>query len=145
MPYEPIPLQSPRKRFIPADVIFPLLGIAPSADIFFPDSRFTDPSRNVIRSGWFGILAIDRFPWINHQEHGWLFCDGYGGDVWLRLWDSHLGWLHTTPEAYPVLIQVSTGHALRYEPGTSQPRRFYNLDTQTWIEIPYGAHMLPEP
>jgi len=88
------------------------------------------------------VLAIDNYPWINHQEHGWLYCDGYGGSVWVRMWDSHLGWLHTKPEAYPIFIQVSNGHALRYELGTREPRRFFDLDTQSWIELPYGAPIL---
>lgn len=143
-PGQDIPLLTPRHRGIPNHVIFPLLGIAPNADLFFPNSNFTDPSRNVIRSEWFGILAIDRYPWINHQEHGWLYCDGYGGSVWVRLWDSHLGWLHTKPEAYPIVIQLSTGHALRYELGSREPRRFFDLETQSWIEVPYGAPILPE-
>jgi len=133
-----------RNREIPNNVIFPILEVAPSADIFFPDTIFTDPSHNVAMNSWFGVFAVDNYPWINHQEHGWLYCDGYGGSVWIRIWDSHLGWLHTKPEAYPVVIQVSNGHALRYELGSREPRRFYDLVTNSWIEVPYGAPILAE-
>ena len=131
-------------REIPNNVLFPLLDINPSADLFFPESRFTDASHNVILSPWFGVLATNNYPWINHQEHGWLYCDGYGGSVWVRMWDSNLGWLHTKPSAYPIFIQVSNGHAIRYELGSKEPRRFFDLETQSWIEIPYGAAILSE-
>ena len=133
----PVPVEPEYRIMTPAQ-IFTIAGVAPSADIYFPNSIFTDPSKNVILSPWFGVLAIDQYPWINHQEHGWLYCDGYGVTQ-IRFWDSNLGWIRTSPETYPLFVREANQHVLRYEIGSTQPRRFFDENEQQWLEIPYGA------
>lgn len=134
----PFVLLEPAYNLLTPAEIFENANVPPSAEIFFPESEFTDPSENVVRSPWFGILAIDQYPWINHAEHGWMYCEGYGGKH-VQLWDSNLGWLLTSPEDYPKFLRISDQHLLRYESGSTQPRRFFDETTNAWIEIPYGA------
>lgn len=134
----PVVLLEPEYHLIPHSTIFGLTDIEPSSDIYFPNSEFTDPSHHVIRSPWFGILAVDQFPWINHAEHGWFYCDGYGGDT-VRLWESHLGWLQANLKNYPWFVRESDGHLLLYEKGSKEPRRFWDTTDKVWLQIPYGA------
>ncbi len=59
-------------------------------------------------STWFDQYSAKHYPWIYHQEHGWMYVAKADSDqIWL--WDSAVGWFWTTPEAYPVLFNDLSG------------------------------------
>lgn len=107
---------------------------------YFPDSVVFGPKS--ASPNWLGNLRKDLFPWINHEEHGWLYCDGIGKNR-IRFWDSHLGWLNTTPNLYPTLTRESDAHTLVYSVGsmlseTVKMRRFWDENDQKWIDVTYS-------
>jgi LPS sulfotransferase NodH len=75
-----------------------------------------------LEAGWkwlacFGYYYDAHFPWINHFEFGWLYCDGEDLESDNSyLWrDSDSAWLW-------------------YQYGTVSPRRFHNLKSGSWEE-----------
>lgn len=92
--------------------------------------------------GWrhdpvFGWFNTRQFPWLFHQELGWIFCSGSGGehdDYWF--WDWELKLLWTTAARFPQVYSVDRQSWLRYERNTLTPRRFQDLSTDEWIEVP---------
>jgi lysophospholipase L1-like esterase len=114
--------------------IFGEAGVDPLPEIFFESADFAEPTEVIMRADWFGLFSVESFPWIVHETHGWLFCDGYG-DAPLRFWDSVHGYMTTTPESYPTFIREVDAHILTYEVGSSNPRRFFDETDQIWLEV----------
>lgn len=84
--------------------------------------------------GWFNTL---QFPWLFHQELGWIYCTGQGlgaDDCWF--WDWELKLLWTTRERFPEFYSFERERWLRYERHTLTPRRFQDLTSGEWIEVP---------
>jgi hypothetical protein len=86
------------------------------------------------QSSWFGTFNVNQYPWIYHQQHGWMYV--YGTDpasVWL--WTSDMGFLWTGSGVYPWLWSDAQQTWLYYSVGSSNPRYFYNWNTQKWVAV----------
>lgn len=64
---------------------------------------------------WLGRIQHQEFPWIYHQQLGWLYCVGWGGDEVLFVQPAPTGsaanahrWLWSSPHAYPHLYDLTT-------------------------------------
>ena len=82
--------------------------------------------------GWFGFFYTDSFPWVFHQTLGWLHPSGSSmKNIWFYDIAMKTFWW-TSQTLYPYIYRSSDNAWLYYEPGTSNPRRFYNYSTKSW-------------
>ena len=82
-------------------------------------------------SSWFGYFSDASFPWVYHNEHGWMYVDASSpADMWL--YSTQMGWLWTGANTYPNLYRASDNAWLWYQLGSTQPEWFYNYSTQAW-------------
>jgi hypothetical protein len=57
------------------------------------------------RAGWFGFYFADFYPWVYHENLGWLFVSEKTVDgAWFHR--ERLGWVWTSPEVFPNLYQA---------------------------------------
>lgn len=100
----------------------PVLGFFPTA---------TDQGGGNYTSPWLGSFNATSFPWILHNEHGYLYCTGTSDSIWF--YDLSLqGWMYTTPSVYPWLWSAQTVGDITadwhyYFVGTKSPRYFVRL------------------
>jgi hypothetical protein len=87
-----------------------------------------------MNSSWFGTFNVNSYPWIYHQQHGWMYV--FGTDptsIWL--WTPDLGFLWTSQSVYPWLWSDTQKTWLYYSVGSSNPRYFYNWNAQKWVSV----------
>jgi plastocyanin len=87
-----------------------------------------------MNSSWFGTFNVNNYPWIYHQQHGWMYV--FGTDptsIWL--YTSDLGFLWTSQSVYPWLWSDTQKTWLYYDVGSSNPRYFYNWNSQKWVAV----------
>ena len=83
---------------------------------------------------WFDHYYSASDNWIYHVSHGWLYRSALDtSSIWL--YDQALGWVWTTETVYPVFYQHSSQGWFYYLSSTSNPRSFYDFNTQEWLSI----------
>lgn len=85
-------------------------------------------------SSWFNFYNIIQHPWVYHMEHQWLYHFATAGsDGGVYMWDEGLQavWW-TTSSIYPFVYNFQQGAWMYYEPGTTNPRWFFNYGTGLW-------------
>jgi hypothetical protein len=98
----------------------------------WPDA--TDLGSGWKNSSWFGVFNVNNYPWIYHQQHGWMYSFGTDpASIWL--WTSDLGFLWTGSGVYPWLWSDTQQTWLYYDVGSSNPRYFYNWNAQKWVAV----------
>lgn len=91
------------------------------------------------RSSWFGSYYRGwQFPWVHHSQHGWMYVVSARSGVYLYdpgiFSGSALGWLYTTPTAYPHVYSYRLNAWLYYtQAGNPSRRWFYNHSTGQWV------------
>jgi hypothetical protein len=56
------------------------------------------------RVGWFGFYFADFYPWVYHENLGWIFVsEKTDNGAWF--FRDRLGWVWTSPEVFPALFQ----------------------------------------
>jgi len=99
-----------------------------------PWDAATDLGNGWKNSSWFGTFNVTYYPWIYHQQHGWMYV--FGSDstsIWL--WTSDMGYLWTSSTVYPWLWSNTQQTWLYYSVGSSNPRYFYNWNAQKWVTV----------
>lgn len=90
-----------------------------------------------VRSPWFGAFMDQRFPWIYHADHEWLFLHpARSTPHQLLAYDAHLGWITFTPESYPTFQQLHNKQSCRFLSREQKSRSFRNLETNTIFNAP---------
>ena len=85
-------------------------------------------------SRWLGLFQAENLPWMFHESHGWWFTGGPGGQShWF--YDLSLGWLFTTPDAYPYLWSLNYGDWIYYAEASRDPRYIYVFPLETWLNV----------
>jgi hypothetical protein len=83
-------------------------------------------------SSWFGYYNSNSYPWIYHNELGWMYVFGSDpNDIWL--YSPNLGFLWTTSTIYSFLWSDRDHAWLWYEIGTFNPLWFYNFSLGQWV------------
>ncbi|MBW1788099.1 MAG: M23 family metallopeptidase [Deltaproteobacteria bacterium] len=80
---------------------------------------------------WFGTFWVGYAPWIYHQQHEWIYAIGDDA-TGLWLWTYDMGWLLTFNTFYPWLYNYNRAVWLYYLRDSSDPRYFYNGETEEW-------------
>jgi hypothetical protein len=97
-------------------------------------------------STWFAQYNAEHYPWIHHEDHGWMFVAKAETDqIWL--WDPAVGWFWTTPDAYPVLFNDLSGW-VDYLGIEDDHRNFWDFSTRevlTDVQNPEGVTYFPVP
>ena len=97
------------------------------------------------RAGWFGQYFGDFFPWVHHENLGWLFVEQKGeGDVWF--FREGLGWTWTNIEMFPYLYLVER-QEWAYLDRSVFPARLFDYSYMEWflLDRPYEINLTVEP
>ena len=96
-----------------------------------------DEGREVIpgwkRAGWFGFYFADLFPWVYHQNLGWLFVaqkDGEG--VWFH--QERLGWAWSNPGDFPYLYMINRDEWTYVNMDMNSPT-LYDFAREEWFAL----------
>lgn len=85
-------------------------------------------------STWMGQIYLDRanYPWIFHDDHGWLAILGEDpASLWWQTLPTQFWW--TSQQVYPWLYKWNSGWWY-YLPGTRQPAWYYDFSNATWLD-----------
>lgn len=82
---------------------------------------------------WLGFFNMTYYPWISHNEHGWMYCVGEA-DLSIFFWTMDMGWLWTGEDTYPHLYRFVDGAWIWYLLNSATPRWFLNFSTNEWEE-----------
>ncbi len=125
-------LYAPGVGLIFDDILFLVEASDPKAEAlsdYFPQSEMNLFGWSDV--SWFGSVQGDLYPWIYHNDLGWLFAAGDGTDSFY-FWDATLGWVWTSPTNFPWFWSFSDNDWLYYAEGTTNPRWFYSMNTGQW-------------
>ncbi|MCC5805916.1 MAG: metallophosphoesterase family protein [Opitutales bacterium] len=125
-------------------------GIPPTDDDIYTAVNQIFPRAYPVGAGfwfsdWFGLFNMNRFPWIHHDEHGWLFVRGRDAQgIWFHDPGNGYGWFWTNSRTYPNLFRMSRRDWVRLDPESGQMVRglwFFGFsDNVGWL-----ANPRPEP
>lgn len=80
--------------------------------------------------GWFGFFLDEKFPWIYHAEHEWLFFKSETpGKGRFTVLDANLGWIELDQATYPEIRSLESGETLRFLGTTGGIRHFRRMET----------------
>jgi hypothetical protein len=97
----------------------------------WPDA--TDLGNGKMQSSWFGVFNETYYPWIWHQQHGWMYVFGTDpSSIWLYNETGSMGFLWTGSTVYPWMWSDTEQTWLYYGGGTAPNRYFYNWNAQQW-------------
>jgi len=97
----------------------------------WPDA--SDLGNGKMQSGWFGIFNETYYPWIYHQQHGWMYVYGTEtSSIWLYNQTGNMGFLWTSSTVYPWMWSNTKQTWLYYVKGSQSPRWFFNWNSQKW-------------
>ena len=83
------------------------------------------------RAGWFGQYFGDFFPWVHHENLGWLFVEQKGeGNVWF--YREGLGWTWTNIELFPYLYLVDR-EEWAFLDRSAFPARLFDYSFMEWF------------
>jgi hypothetical protein len=84
------------------------------------------------KSQWMGFYSADTYPWIYHQNLGWIFVyiESSKG-IWV--YHPRLGWLWTNPYQYPYLYLVKQDQWI-YLNQSAAKTTVYDYEEEEWFE-----------
>ena len=97
------------------------------------------------RAGWFGQYFGDFFPWVHHENLGWLFVEQKGeGNVWF--YREGLGWTWTNIELFPYLYLVDR-EEWAFLDRSAFPARLFDYSFMEWfvLDRPYQISLVIDP
>ena len=97
------------------------------------------------RAGWFGHYFGALYPWVHHENLGWLFVEQRGeGDSWF--YRDGLGWVWTNTELFPHLYLLGR-QEWTYLDRRVFPARLFDYSHMEWFELdrPYLITVSVEP
>ena len=96
-------------------------------------------SSESVGDGWYNLPWLGHYysasdNWVYHVYHGWLYRPvSDTSSIWLH--DQELGWVWTKESVYPFLYQHSSQGWLYYLSRSSNPRSFYDCESNQWISV----------
>jgi hypothetical protein len=92
---------------------------------------------------WYGWIYDAGNGWIYHTEHGWTFALGSSPDsIWF--FDNDMGWAWSGETVYPFFYPVGAQEWLYFQTGSVDPRYFFAMDTDGWIEAHRKSRQAPK-
>ncbi len=89
------------------------------------------------RSAWFGLFWDTYYPWIYHDEFGWIYPVAMAQDsFWAHLGD--LGWVYTASKAFPWLYAAESDDWVAYAIGSGSKgatRWYYSINNEDWFYV----------
>lgn len=78
---------------------------------------------------WFGRFVDDHYPWIDHNDYGWLYIHGFDpNDIWF--WSlEQAGWFWSSEALQDYVYNAENGHWLYRGP----ERWLYDFHDQAWL------------
>jgi len=84
------------------------------------------------KSDWFGMYFTQSYPWVYHQNLGWVYVYSESSDgAWL--FHQRLGWLWTLPEVFP-FVYISKVEKWSYVSTERVETTLYDFDEREWFE-----------
>ena len=84
---------------------------------------------------WFGRVDAREFPWIWHQDHGWLCCEWNDNKLWYWYPGSTCGWFCTSLQSYPMVWSGRKKIWLQYKRGSHNPCQYLIHGTRQWFKV----------
>ena len=82
--------------------------------------------------GWFGFFFAKFYPWVYHENLGWIYISEKGADgTWFHF--ESLGWIWTNKDNFPSLYLHERGEWSYLDLGRSQPT-LYDYRYKTWFQ-----------
>lgn len=104
------------------------LGLTQPATDFFDGSPL---GGGWFYSSWFGYYNSNSYPWIYHNELGWMYVSGTGSDnIWM--YSSDPGWIWFARNTFPFLWSDPDQAWLWWLQGSHDPLWLFNLTTGQW-------------
>ena len=90
--------------------------------------------------GWrwidfFGSYQADRFPWVFHEQHGWIYFGDGNLNTGQFIHDATLGWIWTDRRRYPNIYSFDRNTWMLYEEGTTDPRILTEIKSGLELEF----------
>lgn len=84
------------------------------------------------KTGWFGFFYADFYPWVYHENMGWIYVSEKSQD---GAWFSHrrLGWVWTNPKVFPSLY-MNDREEWTYLDRSSSSSTFYDYHYKEWFK-----------
>ena len=82
--------------------------------------------------GWFGFFFAKFYPWVYHQNLGWIHASEKGSDGTWFLFE-RLGWIWSKKETFPFLYLHNRSEWSYLDLGRSQPT-LYDYRYKTWFQ-----------
>jgi len=90
-------------------------------------------------SDWFGLYFTDSYPWIFHQNLGWVFVYSESSNgSWL--FHHRLGWMWTLPEVFP-FVYISKIEKWSYVSTERAEATLYDFDEGEWFKVNYPVEI----
>ena len=96
------------------------------------DSTPVQGSQGWWESSWMGAFYAESYPWIYHQNLGWLFVH-FDSPLGTWMYHERLGWLWTMPDVFPHLFLPKRNQWFHVNQSTSKTT-IYDYQEQEWFE-----------
>jgi len=83
-------------------------------------------------SPWMGLYHAQSYPWIYHQNLGWVFVH-LESSVGSWLYHQRLGWMWTMPDVFPHLFLSKRNHWVHVNQSTAKTT-IYDYQEEEWFE-----------
>ncbi|MEC8043228.1 MAG: hypothetical protein VX130_01375 [Verrucomicrobiota bacterium] len=85
------------------------------------------------RAAWFGEYFSEFFPWVYHQNLGWLYVAQKNEEgVWF--FHERMGWVWSTPSDFPYLYMINRTDWTYAHQNSSKPT-LYDFNRREWFEL----------
>ena len=85
------------------------------------------------RAAWFGEYFSEFFPWVYHQNLGWLYVAQKNEEgVWF--FHERMGWVWSTPSDFPYLYMMNRTEWTYAHQNSSKPT-LYDFNRREWFEL----------
>ena len=121
------------------DFSFVAAGLDIDPKIANPKSPFAalaDMGDGWRESDWFGALNDNPYPWIFHEQHGWMFVQHRSEQDDVFLYDqSSQTWWYTSQSIFPSIFNFHRNSWMFYVTDSTTPRRFVDLVTAEFFSL----------
>jgi hypothetical protein len=109
------------------------VAVAPPGESVGLISDGTDLGGGWKRAGWFGYYFGAFYPWVYHENLGWLYVAQESAvDTWLH--HKRLGWVWTNRHVFPHMYVFKRSHWIFLD-RTTLPAKLFDYSYMEWFEL----------
>ena len=120
-----------------------IAGSAPQAPRINPFADLNPEPHGWREVPWFGRFNDKKYPWIYHQDHGWLYIARQSTREEIYAYDSNIGWLFFARNETPNTFSFTRNTWLRHDSTRGPERQFFDPTVNNWLTFP--NERVPDP